>query len=425
MTQPLRFEDANARISGMLVLAAAVLAAAALVVTAVQGIRQPGYALAFGALIAFGELIRIVLPGDREAAPLSSAGALAYALLLVVGDHVATHGALQVVALTACGILLGALPHMAVGRAPLLDYVARRLLVVGAAAVLFRPLYLAHRLPAFDTRPILLALFMGLVVSVAAVIDAALAALVRVGRDRTPFGAALRNEARALLGIVSAISATGMLIALAANIMGLWALVILSVPLVLTQFSFRRYAAIRATYLQTIRALARVTEIGGYTESGHARRVSQLATAVGRELGMSEPELLDLEYAALMHDVGQLSLADPIPGGATVIVSPEEQKRIARLGAEIIRQTGVLDNVATIVERQAEPYRRPQQPDPAVPLASRIIKAVNAYDDLVGGSLDPTRRAEALERLRLGTASEYDPRVVDSLSRVVERLARA
>ena len=34
---------------------------------------------------------------------------------------------------------------------------------------------------------------------------------------------------------------------------------------------------------------------------------------------MSEPDLLDLEYAALMHDIGQLSLADPIPGGATVL----------------------------------------------------------------------------------------------------------
>ena len=56
--------------------------------------------------------------------------------------------------------------------------------------------------------------------------------------------------------------------------MGYWALPVFCVPLLLTQFSFRRYAAIRATYLQTIRSLSRVTEVGGYTETGHARRVA-------------------------------------------------------------------------------------------------------------------------------------------------------
>lgn len=427
MSQPLRLEDANTRITGMLVLVAAVLTATSLV-SAVSGadgaLVQLDWALAFGGLIALGELIRIVLPGDREAAPLSSAGTLAYALLPAVSTQLATHSAFQVVLVTACSVLLGAVPHMAAGRAPHLDYLARRILVASLAALLFRPAYLEHS-ERFEHSPVLLALLMGAVVVGATVADAVLAALVRVGRDRTPFLAALRNEAQALFFIVTAIAATGMLIALAARTMDLWALLVLSVPLVLTQFSFRRYATIRSTYLQTIRALARVTEIGGYTESGHARRVSQLATAVGRELGMTEPELLDLEYAALMHDVGQLSLTDPIPGGATVTATAPEQRRIAALGAEIVRQTGVLDTVAEIVEKQAHPYRRPHQVfDPDVPLASRIIKAVNAYDDLVGGSLDPGRRDAALERLRLGAASEYDPRVVDSLAGVAERLSR-
>jgi HD-GYP domain-containing protein (c-di-GMP phosphodiesterase class II) len=177
--------------------------------------------------------------------------------------------------------------------------------------------------------------------------------------------------------------------------------------------------------LQTIRALSRVTELGGYTETGHSRRVSELSVAVGRELGMSDAELLDLEYAALMHDIGQLSLTEPIPGGATVVAAPNEQRRIASLGAEVIRETGVLDSVATIVEQQAEPYRRAHEVEhPDVPLGSRIIKAVNAYDDLVGDSLETTRRLNALERLRLGMAYEYDPRVVDSLSKTIGRSAR-
>src|SRR6202035_5704632 len=124
---------------------------------------------------------------------------------------------------------------------------------------------------------------------------------------------------------------------------GAGALALLIAPLLVTQVAFRRYAGIRSTYLQTVRALARVTEVGGYVEDGHAHRVGRLAVAVGRELGLGEKDLLDLEYAALMHDIGQLSLRDPIPGGATVLASAADQRRIAELGAGVIAQAGVLD----------------------------------------------------------------------------------
>jgi HD-GYP domain-containing protein (c-di-GMP phosphodiesterase class II) len=147
--------------------------------------------------------------------------------------------------------------------------------------------------------------------------------------------------------------------------------------------------------------------------------VSRLAVAIGRELGLAEAALLELEYAALMHDIGQLSLRDPVPGGATVLVAREEQRRIAEYGAEVIQQARVLDSVADIVRRQSDPCRPADRSAPPPPLSSRIIRAANAYDDLVGSSTDPARAAEAVERLRLDTASEYDPQVVDALSNLV------
>jgi hypothetical protein len=412
----------------VLVIAGGLLfAVAGIAATAVSGLQQAPIAIAFGVLIAVGELVRVNLPGGRSAAPLGAAGALAYALLedfrFPGGDvEATTYGVEQVVAVTTVAILVGTIPHVAVGQAPRLELLARRVLVAGFAAALFRPLYTSGELLGMDDGGWRLPAFMLVIVLVSGFVDAMLAALARSGRERIPFTASARDELRALLGIGSAIGATGVLIALAAEVMGYWALPVFALPLLVAQFSFRRYAAIRATYMQTIRALSRVTEVGGYTETGHAQRVARLSLAVGRELGLNEAQLVDLEYAALMHDIGQLSLTDPIPGGATVMVAPEEQRRIAELGAEVIRQTGVMDRVATIVDRQAEPYRRPGQPfDAGVPVASRIIRAANAYDDLVGGSLDSDRRLAALERLRLGVAYEYDPQVVDILTRAVER----
>jgi len=419
-----RLLDAGTSGSFVVVAGAAALATVAMVATGSPGgFVSPWTALAFGTFIAFGEVVRITLPGGRDAAPIALAGALAYALLGRYDGHPTEHSALQVVAVVTVAMLVGVVPHVVARRAPAPDPLARRLLVVGFVAVVFRSTPLQEW--ASSAKGAAAALTMVAIVATSLGVDALLAAAVRSVADGAPYLPVLRNEARALVGIGSAIGATGALIALAATIMGAWALPVFVIPLLLTQFAFRRFAAIRATSLQTIRALSRVTELGGYTETDHSRRVSELAVAVGREIGMSDSALLDLEYAALMHDIGQLSLSEPIPGGATVVAAPMDQRRIAELGAEVIRATGVMDEVATIVAQQAEPYRQAHQIEQTdVPLASRIIKVANAYDDLVGDNLEATRRVEALERLRLGMAYEYDPRVVDSLARTVGRASR-
>ena len=401
----------------LLVIFAGLLVIASVAQTAVVGVRDMHAAVAFGALIAFGELLRLNLPGDREAAPIATAGALAYALLLRIGDNPARHSPQQVIAVAAIGMIIGALPHLAVGRPARLSAMSGRLLAVACVAWVFRPLANASMIGSqwWSELPVMLSL-----VILAWLVEAVIAALIRTDALRARFGVALLDELRVQLPVGAAVGASALLIAFAAEVMGLAAVAVFAAPLLVTQVALRRYTGIRATYLQTVRALARVTEIGGYVEPGHSARVSRLAVAIGRELGMPEPALLELEYAALMHDIGQLSLRDPIPGGATVLVVREEQRRIAEYGAEVIQQARVLDSVADIVRRQSDPCRpadRGQEP----PLSSRIIRAANAFDDLVGSSVEPSRAAAAVQRLRLDTAAEYDPQVVEALSRLVDR----
>jgi hypothetical protein len=417
------------RDSGQLLLTAAagVLLVASVAQTANGGLRDPRAAIAFGVLIAFGELLRLSLPGDRESAPIATAGALAYALLIRVGVDPVRLTAQQVVTVTAIGMIVGAMPHLAVGRPARMGGMAARLLAVASVAFLFRPL--AKDSVVKLHWGVALPLMASLVI-LALLVEAVLSALMRADEQRAMFRVVLTDELRIQLPLGAAVGASALLIAFAAEVMGLAALAVFTAPLLVTQVAYRRYSGIRTTYLQTVRSLAKVTEIGGYVETGHSQRVSRLAVAIGRELGIHEPQLLELEYAALMHDIGQLSLSDPIPGGATVLVSRADQQRIAELGAEVIQQAKVLGAVAEIVRRQNEPYRdvdfvpdefAADRGSPGPPLSSRIIKAANAFDDLVGGSMDPARAAEAVLRLQLDTASEYDPRVVEALSRVMHR----
>jgi hypothetical protein len=399
-------------------LAAALVAMASLAYTAANlpEARSIQAGLVFGVFIALGEVLRVTLPGGRQAAPLAAAGALAFALLPSI-DDVKLPGVAFAVTVVTLASILGSLPRVFVGRGIHVDELSQRVLMTATAAALIRPWL---DLVGNQSLQVVAMVMAG---ALAGILEIALAAAIRANDERVPFSVAMVDEFRAMIGITTAVTATGVLMALAAKgPMGYWALPVFAVPMLLTQFSFRRYASIEATYLQTIRALSKVTEVGGYTESGHARRVSALSSRIGSEMGMTERELTDLEYAALMHDIGQLAWPEPFPGGATSLIAPVHQRRIAELGAEVVRQSGALDSVAVIVERQADAYR-PQRglPDATLPLASRIIKVANAYDDSVGSSLDMDRMQYALDRLAGATDREYDPAVVDALGRIVER----
>jgi hypothetical protein len=402
--------------------------AAGLAVAFRDGVPQLRIAVSFAVLVLAGELLRVNLPGDRDSSPIGGAAALAYSLLVVLEDgSPARHGVAAVLAVVFLASVASALIHEALQRDARTTDLARRILVTATVATSFR-LFLVSS-PLADVavgrgraQPLLA---MAVAASAGIAVDLVVSAAVDAARKRAPFAPILRNEMTAQVPLSVATAATGILMALSVRVMGLWALLVFCVPLLVTQFSFRRFASISTTYRQTIRALSRVTEVGGYVEPGHARRVMTLSVAVGREFGLTDADLLDLEYAALMHDIGQLSLADSIPRGSTLTVAPSERRRIAELGAEVIRSTGTLDRVAHIVETQASPYRKMREnADLDVPLAARIVKACSAYDDLVSASREArgTRASwDALERLRMGMAFEYDPRVVEYLTRVLEK----
>jgi hypothetical protein len=379
--------------------------------------------------IIVGEVFRGRQPGTRHTAPLASAAALAFAMTVACPKGTpAGYGAPLVVAVTAVAMALGLIPSLIRRRLIRLSDLANSLLAITVAAVLFRevPISGGHTVLelAPSWRPDVLALVMVLISAFALTIEVLLLAVVRAARAHAPFRRAFQDEFIAAFGLTAALSATGALVALAERPMGVLAIPLFLFPLGLTQFAVQRQSAVRRTYGQTIRALSRLTEFGGYTEPGHASRVAELSLAIGQHLGMSEREVLDLEYAALLHDIGQVSLTEPIPGGATVLAAPADQRRIAHDGAEIVRQTGVLDRVAVILEAQTMSYRRVRELGEDLPLASRIIKVCNAYDDMAGSRPTAARHSAAMERIHLGLGYEYDPRVVDALAKVLERDAR-
>lgn len=412
---------------------AGAVALAAAVELARGGVVQVWAAVVFGVVIALGEAMRVALPGGRDAAPIAETATLGYLLAFRFGHVRADYPAVEVVTVVAAATLVGASIQAYAGRPPQPGYLARRVLTVALAAVAYRGWLLngTVRGLAHHRQVALLTLVLAAVAMVTMLVSHLLGVLLALlgragpeapGKGRLTWrgvGEGLLNECRTADRVCPTVVLFGTATALAAMPLGLWALPLVMAPILVVQRSLHRYASISATYQQTIRALSQVTDLAGYTAPGHARRVCHLALAIGRDLALTEGELLDLEYAALLHDIGQLSLTDPIPDGATVRIEPERAASVAMLGADVVRQTGVLGRVADILESQARPYAAATAGEP-VRLAGSILRAANAFDDMVGGALDAERKLAAVRSIRLGTAVEYDPRVVESLARVVE-----
>ncbi len=378
--------------------------------------------VAFVAAITIGELFRLRMPSGREAAPLASASALGVVFLgRVYGEPDFDVLAGPVVLIVAAGLFLAALVRGVRGATIGLDQVSARLVGVAVAAWLtraFAPQGVALWDLGVDISVPRWAVAIGLV-AVAGVgigVELVLSSALRSERQHTPWLAALRDEFGEVTPLTAAVVVSGPMVALMAPVLGLLSLPVALFPLAITYVAVGRYAQNRLTYRQTIATLSHITEHGGYTSTGHAERVADLSVRIGRVLGIADRDLRDVEYAALLHDLGQISLIEPIPGGATVLAAPSDQRDIAEEGARIIRHAEGLEVVADYVEAQTIPYRQVRELGEDVPVASRIIKVANAFDDLTGGSGDPHDIRTANERIHLGLGYQYDPEVVEALA---------
>jgi HD-GYP domain-containing protein (c-di-GMP phosphodiesterase class II) len=211
-----------------------------------------------------------------------------------------------------------------------------------------------------------------------------------------------------------ALFSSGALYGLTAPAMGWWALPLAGLPYAFSHVSLHRVQTTRSTYRQTIQALGAIPEAGGLVAGGHAARVADIAVGVGAEMGLSAGVLQRLEYAALLHDLGRVVLANPAVAAGSYTLSD-----VSGWSAAIVSEARYLENVAGVVAAQHHPFRRPgEERDPDLPLSSRILKVAAAYDGEMNNGLSSL---EAIETLHRGAAYDYDPEVVASLRRVLER----
>jgi diguanylate cyclase (GGDEF)-like protein len=167
-------------------------------------------------------------------------------------------------------------------------------------------------------------------------------------------------------------------------------------------------------------ALAHAVDSRMAVQHEHSSAVSEYAAVIATELGWSQSELGLLRMAAMLHDVGKVSVPDRIlrkPGRLT----EEEFAEVAKhpvTGAEIVGRIGSLAPIVPWIRHAHEHWDGSGYPDglsgEAIPLASRVLLVADAFDAMTSDR--PYRRAlshdDALAELRRHAARMFDPRCV-------------
>lgn len=240
-------------------------------------------------------------------------------------------------------------------------------------------------------------------------LDSAAAAWLIARRQRIPARPLWRGQVWSRLPIHVSFLSVAALMALTYTVLGAAALALFMLPLLAARAAFRRYAAIHKTYVQTVRALSKVPEMAGYAPVGHSTRVAALATAIARDQGLSDAEVEEIEFAALMHDIGLISFDDP-----SELLERPKRDVLSEVSATLIGQTPYLTRVATIVRASngaGETARLVPADEDRVLNSSQIVKIASEF-------VEAGERISQEETMD-GMAARYDARLVASLGRVL------
>lgn len=176
-------------------------------------------------------------------------------------------------------------------------------------------------------------------------------------------------------------------------------------------------------------ALVQAVEIKEPKLRGHGARTAGYALELGRAIQLSDQDLVHLNYAAYLHDVGKLAVPEEILTKQGPLTSREyHQLQSHPRAATVLLDSWPFLKIPSIwIAHHHEHWDGSGYPNGLkgafIPLGSRIIAIADAYDvltvrNLSDSEIDPN---ECLSILRWYSGSQFDPELIETFSTLVHQ----
>jgi HD-GYP domain-containing protein (c-di-GMP phosphodiesterase class II) len=188
-------------------------------------------------------------------------------------------------------------------------------------------------------------------------------------------------------------------------------------------------AELGTAYRGTTMVLADLVQSDDEYTGLHSRTVVSLAVGVAERMGLDAHRRRNVEFGALLHDVGKIAVPKEIINKPAPLT--EQEWSVVRMhtveGQRLLdRVGGVLRDVGAIVRASHERWDGTGYPDrlagTAIPLEARIVSCCDAFNAMTTDR--PYRSARSIEaataELRAHAGSQFDPAVVEALADLVE-----
>lgn len=180
--------------------------------------------------------------------------------------------------------------------------------------------------------------------------------------------------------------------------------------------------------LNAVMAIAKAIEAKDSYTSGHSDRVAMCSVAMAERLGWEDERIKNLQYAALLHDIGKIGVPDAVlnkPVGLT-----EEETEIIRQhavsGGEILKEIHTIPNLRNGALYHHERYDGEGYPKglkgEEIPMEARIIAIADTYDAMTSDRAYRPRLIEkdVFSELKKGRGTQFDPELVDLFIKMLE-----
>ncbi|HXF64164.1 MAG TPA: diguanylate cyclase [Caldilineaceae bacterium] len=236
---------------------------------------------------------------------------------------------------------------------------------------------------------------------------------------------------------------------------GVTGVILLLVPLFMLHISQRQYInatkrmvdQLRATNAKLVQqseevealnkelmlALASTIDLRDPFVIEHSRHVARYAVLTATELGLSPAQVELVRQAGLMHDIGKLAIPEAILFKPDFL-TPEEYEIVkdhSTIGADLLSDFRTLRHIAAFVRHHHERYDGLGYPDglsgDQIPIESRILALADAVEAMASDR--PYRQGLSVDAILAEIArhagAQFDPKVVEAFTRVVQRYGAA